>query len=115
MTLIMFDIDGTLTETFQVDEECYVQALKDVFSFSEVSTDWSSYKHTSDSGILGELVHARLGRSVKDSERVAFQARFMALLTAAALVRTDCFHPVRGAKELLQKLAGNSNYAISLA
>ena len=66
MTLVMFDIDGTLAETFQVDSECYVQALKDVFGFSDVNTDWSSYKHTSDSGILNELVQSRLGRAVAD-------------------------------------------------
>jgi phosphoglycolate phosphatase-like HAD superfamily hydrolase len=115
MTLLMFDVDGTLTETFRVDEECYVQALKDVFNFSEINTDWSSYRHTSDSGILGELIQARFGRTIRESERAAFQTRFMALLTEAASVRVDCFHPVTGAKQLLQKLTDSPDFAVSLA
>ncbi|PYJ97596.1 MAG: HAD family hydrolase, partial [Verrucomicrobia bacterium] len=27
----MFDIDGTLTETVKVDEECFVRSFKEVF------------------------------------------------------------------------------------
>ncbi len=32
MHLVMFDIDGTLTETTKVDEECFVRSFKDVFA-----------------------------------------------------------------------------------
>jgi uncharacterized MAPEG superfamily protein len=31
MHLVMFDIDGTLTETMKVDEECFVRSFKDVW------------------------------------------------------------------------------------
>jgi beta-phosphoglucomutase-like phosphatase (HAD superfamily) len=34
MHLVMFDIDGTLTETMEIDEECFVRSFKDVFGFS---------------------------------------------------------------------------------
>ena len=33
MHLVMFDIDGTLTETMKIDEECFVRSFKDVFGF----------------------------------------------------------------------------------
>ena len=111
----MFDIDGTLTETFQVDEECYVQALKDVFGFSGVSMDWSAYKHTSDSGIIDELFQTRLGRAATHAECVAFQNRFIALLSEVALASPHFFRPVAGAGDLLGKLTGHSDYAVSLA
>jgi phosphoglycolate phosphatase-like HAD superfamily hydrolase len=115
MTLVMFDIDGTLTETFQVDEECYVQALKDVFGFSGVSMDWSAYKHTSDSGIIDELCQTRLSRAATQAECVAFQSRFIELLSDAALASPHCFRPVAGAADLLQTLAGSADYVVSLA
>ncbi len=50
MHLVMFDIDGTLTETMKVDEECYVRSLAEVCGFTDVETDWSSYTHATDSG-----------------------------------------------------------------
>ena len=34
MHLVMFDIDGTLTETMKVDEECFVRSFKDIFDFA---------------------------------------------------------------------------------
>jgi len=35
MHLVMFDIDGTLTETMKVDEECFVRSFKDVFGVTD--------------------------------------------------------------------------------
>ena len=46
MHLVMFDIDGTLTETMKVDEECFVRSFKDVFGFADINTDWSHYPRT---------------------------------------------------------------------
>ena len=42
MHLVMFDIDGTLTETMKVDEECFVRSFEDVFGFVNIDTDWSA-------------------------------------------------------------------------
>ena len=39
MHLIIFDIDGTLTETIKIDEECFVRSFKDVFGFADIDTD----------------------------------------------------------------------------
>jgi hypothetical protein len=45
MHLVMFDIDGTLTETMKVDEECFVRSFKDAFGFADIGTDWSLSTH----------------------------------------------------------------------
>ena len=39
MPLIIFDIDGTLTESMQADDVCFVRALAEVWDFHEVDTD----------------------------------------------------------------------------
>jgi hypothetical protein len=57
MHLVMFDIDGTLTETMKVDEECFVRSFKDVFDFADIDTDWSHYPRTTDSGIFDDIFH----------------------------------------------------------
>ncbi len=36
MQLVIFDIDGTLTQTNHVDTCCYIQAVKDVLGLDEV-------------------------------------------------------------------------------
>jgi phosphoglycolate phosphatase-like HAD superfamily hydrolase len=109
----MFDIDGTLTQTSHEDEICFVQALREIFEFTDVNTDWASYPHCSDSGILEEIFQLRRGRSPLPGEISAFQTHFVSLLTAASAVQP--FKPIAGAREFLERLIGQSAFAVSLA
>lgn len=38
MRLVIFDIDGTLTQTMKADGECFVRSLVEVCGFSDVHT-----------------------------------------------------------------------------
>jgi beta-phosphoglucomutase-like phosphatase (HAD superfamily) len=38
MHLVMFDIDGTLTKTVRIDEECFARSFSDVFGLSDIDT-----------------------------------------------------------------------------
>jgi beta-phosphoglucomutase-like phosphatase (HAD superfamily) len=44
MHLIMFDLDGTLVDSTNIDSECYLQALVDVFGFDldKIDRNWGS-------------------------------------------------------------------------
>ena len=113
MHLIMFDIDGTLTETMKVDEECFVRSFKDVFGFTDIDTDWSRYPRTTDSGIFHDIFAARVGRSPTAKEVSQFRQHFIQLL-AAALSQSP-FAPVAGADRLLSRLAQGGAHRVSLA
>lgn len=113
MHLVMFDIDGTLTETMKVDEECFVRSLAEVCGFTDVETDWSSYKHTTDPGIFHEIYLARAGRSPVVAEISRFRQHFINLLTEASAAAA--FAPIVGARQLLSSLAGSSEHRVSLA
>ncbi|MEH2404456.1 HAD family hydrolase [Nostoc sp.] len=67
MKLVMFDIDGTLTESNSLDDESYLQALHEVFGFSEILSDWTSYINTVQLSIsFLSLRPLRLGGSLKN-------------------------------------------------
>jgi hypothetical protein len=83
MHLVMFDIDGTLTETMKVDEECFVRSFQDVFGFPDIDADWSHYPRTTDSGIFHDIFTSRIGRSPMPQEVSRFRQHFIQLLTAA--------------------------------
>jgi phosphoglycolate phosphatase-like HAD superfamily hydrolase len=110
----MFDLDGTLTETVQADEECFVSALLDVFGFENVNRDWSAYRHTTDSGILVELFEARRNRVPQPAEIKHFQNRFVTLLNEASQ-NLRRFEPVPGTEVLLEDLAGREHFGVALA
>ena len=113
MHLVMFDIDGTLTETMKVDEECFVRSFKDVFGFADIDTDWSHYPRTTDSGIFHDVFAARIGRSPTAQEVSQFRQHFIQLLGAAS--SDSPFAPVAGADRLLSRLAQGGSHRVSLA
>ena len=113
MTLVMFDVDGTLTHSNELDTRCFVRAVEEVFGFTAIDEDWSRYTHTSDAGILEELFQRRLGRSPTTKELEDYQPHFLKLL-AAGLQRTP-MREVAGAGDILNALATKPDFAVSLA
>jgi phosphoglycolate phosphatase-like HAD superfamily hydrolase len=113
MHLVMFDIDGTLTETMKVDGECFARSFKDVFGFADIDTDWSHYPHTTDSGIFHDVFTSRIGRSPTAQEVSRFRQHFIQLLTVAS--SQSPFAPVAGADGLLSRLAQDGSHRVSLA
>jgi phosphoglycolate phosphatase-like HAD superfamily hydrolase len=113
MHLVMFDIDGTLTETMKVDGECFVRAFEDLFGFTDIDTDWSHYPHTTDSGIFHEIYASRRGWSPTVQEVGQFRQHFIELLAAAS--SQSPFEAVAGADRLLSRLAQGGSHRVSLA
>jgi hypothetical protein len=77
MHLAMFDIDGTLTLSNDLDDAAFLSALDEVFNIREVSTDWATYLQVTDAGIFREICITHLKRIASLSEEAAFRACFM--------------------------------------
>lgn len=55
MTLMIFDSDGTLTGTNAVDEKGFLSTLESAVQFKNITSDWNSYRKSTDSGIFESL------------------------------------------------------------
>lgn len=113
MRLVIFDIDGTLTATMKADEECFVRALAEVCGFGDVDTDWSRYKHATDSGIFHEIHEIRTGRAPSATEVSRFRQHFVGLLAQTS--SESPFPTVKGAPRLLSRLASSAGYRVAFA
>ncbi len=113
MPLVLFDIDGTLTHSQAIDGELYLGSLAEVFGFTDVGSDWSAYRHTTDAGILRELFESRLGREPSASEVTAFRAHFIEAIAAAA-ART-AFRAIDGAARALSEVEQLPSHRVALA
>src|SRR5436305_12153209 len=113
MRLVVFDIDGTLTQTMKADEECFVRSVAEVCGFSDVDGDWSRYKHATDFGIFREIHETRTGRLPSPSETSRFRQHFVALLAQAS--SEAGFAAVTGAPLLLSRLTDSEQYRVALA
>lgn len=111
----MFDLDGTLVDSNAIDSECYLQALVDIFGFDleRIDRNWANYPHVTDAGILHSLCHKELDRQPHPIELSNYRQRFLELLELAICDRP--LQQIAGARNILECLNGDANYAIALA
>ncbi len=72
--VLIFDLDGTLIKSNAFDDDCYQQALKEVLGHSDFNSNWETYQHVTDTGLLHELL-SNLG--VEEPQSVTRQVRDM--------------------------------------
>lgn len=114
VTLVMFDIDGTLTESSDLDSATFIDALREVFGFRDVSDDWGSYPHATDAGILAELCRVRESRPPTESEARRMQDRYVELL-AERIAAAGGLRRIPGTAEILARLDASPDHAVALA
>lgn len=80
---VVFDVDGTLTETTELDARLYARVFREVFGAPLPSTRWDDYENATDQGIALEAVT----RAGLDSRRIPeFERRFVEELGPALAV-----------------------------
>jgi phosphoglycolate phosphatase-like HAD superfamily hydrolase len=115
MKLAIFDVDGTLTRTNSVDDECFVQALADVYAVRGINTNWAEYPHATDSGITLHIFQERFGRAPAADELKRLKERFVDLLNERYHSHPVLFAEVPGAALALGRLKRESQWAIGVA
>jgi phosphoglycolate phosphatase-like HAD superfamily hydrolase len=113
MRLIVFDIDGTLTDTMEEDTAAFLRSFDEVFGFKNVNSEWSCYRNPTDAGIFREVFESRAGRAPSAGEARKFVDHFVELLRSGAEGRP--YAAIPGAPELLVQLTQSPNYQIALA
>ena len=111
--MVVFDLDGTLTATNEVDSWCFVEAVQGEFGFTP-NDDWSSYEHCTDEGIAREAITAHLGAAPSVEQLEQLKKRFGDLLAEAAVAMPHLFALIPGARELLRYLS-ETGWAVSIA
>jgi phosphoglycolate phosphatase-like HAD superfamily hydrolase len=115
MKLAIFDIDGTLTETNDVDSVCFVRAMADAHAVGGMNTNWGEYAHTTDSYITREVLRGRFGRTPEEAELSKFKTRFVRLLEESRSGDATLFGEVAGASAALARLRGEPDWAVAIA
>jgi phosphoglycolate phosphatase-like HAD superfamily hydrolase len=115
MHLVVFDIDGTLTDTNAVDGECYWKAVCETFGLAEPRPDWSGFRHVTDAGIAAEICLRHLGREPRTEEIEGIERRLTALLEIALGGKDPVAHQIPGSAEILSLLSSSPEVGVALA
>ncbi len=101
--LVVFDIDGTLTDTMSVDMECYATALGEELGV-DLPSDWETLDEITDSAILAAACD-RCGHPCPDAATEDRIARRVGRLLEAELERApERFLPIPGARTVFSRL-----------
>ena len=108
---VMFDIDGTLVESYELDSLCFIEAVKEVTGL-HINSDWSIYKHVTDSGILSEILSSG---EFPNKEEIEYKVKKCFLKKLEASLARQPVNQVSGAAAFLEQLKSMNNVVISLA
>jgi len=115
MNLVVFDLDGTLTDTNAVDDECFVQALRIAFKIGHVNTNWTEYSHVTDAGVILASFRQKYVRDPQPAEISSFIECFASLLNECYSANADSFGEIAGASALLTRLQQHSEWRAAIA
>jgi len=113
--LVMFDIDGTLTESYAYDQQVYADAFFDATGSRDVDTDWHNYRHVTSHGITREALGNHWGRDALPDEVRAVERAVLKRLQALHRREPEQFCEVAGASAFLAYLRRRGDVAVSIA
>lgn len=115
MQLVIFDIDGTLTNTNKIDENCFVRTFALEFGIFGINTNWAEYAYTTDSGITQQIFQEKLQRLPANEELIRLKAGFISLLQEAFINNQDLFSEILGSANILAKLQLDPDWCVAIA
>jgi phosphoglycolate phosphatase-like HAD superfamily hydrolase len=115
MQLAIFDLDGTLTRTTRADAACYVRAMREGVGILDIDSNWTTYTHSTDSGITAEIFQTHFRRPPTPDEIARFKEQFVGLLAETFRREPDSCREMAGAAAALQRLRAHAQWRIALA
>jgi phosphoglycolate phosphatase-like HAD superfamily hydrolase len=110
--LAIFDIDGTLTDSVKIHQSAFIKALNN-FGLFDFNTNWSSYKHHTDSYIFKTIFEAQLKKTLVPKDIEHFEDLLYELISEA-IIQSPIIE-IDGAKKFLSSLQYNSDFDIVFA
>ena len=102
--LVVFDVDGTLTDTMGIDHVCFAQAYGELFDGASMDDDFAHYEHVTDVGIFMESFRRSFERDPSAEESASFKARFLELFSTAVARDADSCPAIAGADRIFGAL-----------
>ncbi|MGB0864388.1 MAG: HAD family hydrolase [Saprospiraceae bacterium] len=106
--LIVFDIDGTLTDSVTIHQKAFKEALSDL-GIKKFDENFKEYKHHTDSYIAAEIYEKSTLQKFMPSEIEAFEQYLTTRIERSKI------NEILGAKALIQRLESQTESGICYA
>lgn len=114
MTLLVFDIDGTLTNTKAIDDVCFINSVRECWGCNLEGADWSTYLNVTDTGLARDIFRAHFQKEISDSEIAKLKNIFSSKIIFESGSRPEAFTEISGAAAFIRE-AESRNLKFSFA
>jgi len=111
MKLIIFDIDGTILDSVNADDDCFVKTFKDLYQIDLINTDWNDFKNVTDTGLTIEIFERWFNRLPSEEEINTIKTHFCKLLKQRIIE----FSEIENALSFIKLLSKESDFEIGFA
>jgi phosphoglycolate phosphatase-like HAD superfamily hydrolase len=115
MNLVMLDIDGTLTQSYEYDREIFGLAIAEVLGCPPVDADLNGYVDKTSTGVTLEAIRRLTGRSPEAEQFVEVKRRVLWHLERMHRESPGVFSEVPGASRFLERLRKFDGAGIAIA
>jgi len=109
---IMLDVDGTLIESFEFDEQCFTDAVKQITGLS-IESDWDSYPNVTDRGLLMTFIERQAPHYKLAELEPLVKQQFISNITDH--LKSNPAREVRGARAFVRHLLSSNRFVVSIA
>lgn len=107
-SLIVFDIDGTLTDSVIQHQKAFTETLLEI-GVSEINSEFKSFKHHTDSFIAKEIYEYNQKKPFSKEKMNQFENGLFKRIQSLKFIE------IKGAKELIEKLQKGTEFGICFA
>jgi phosphoglycolate phosphatase-like HAD superfamily hydrolase len=116
MHLVVFDVDGTLTDSSEVEDECVWQAAREVLRLPNDHSPWvDDLRHVTDLCKVSQHCEKRFGRPITGAEVDLVLKRLVQLLQDSPAARNSNLSQIAGASEALSRVSATRGFAVAIA
>lgn len=116
--LVIFDIDGTLSDTVELDDSIIIDTFRTLFKLNIAKKDWEESKIITTGTDLGTFnyFYPKIGIRVSYKSCLKmFKEKFIETLNSKIDLLKDKIVEIKGAKNFLKILNEQNNFDIALA
>ncbi len=114
MTLVIFDVDGTLVYSDKRDSQSFADTYEQTYGLPFPTIDWSKYPHVSDDTIFKTVINNHFQRVATEEEMASFKMAFTDRIRQQRALIPEEFNMVSGAKSTIERLIDHPQYTVGV-
>ncbi len=115
MKLVIFDIDGTLTDTKKVDDICFIDAFDKTFDIDITDMNWDEFTTVTDWGVTRDVVFKEFKKELSANDHELMKFNFFEKLLQERISQPNLFKEVSGALQFYKLIKNHLNFEVGIA